>query len=71
MNYRIPAWMAWSHHMTGLLYWGGMSHWRAVKDPWLEPETYRTGSGPGQRIYNGEGSLLYPATNMSESFLRQ
>ncbi len=64
LNYRVPTWMAWRAHMTGLLYWGGMSYWK-VDDPWTEAPYY-TGSGRPQQgekgiIFNGEGSLVYPA----------
>jgi len=60
LNYRVPAWIAWRNHITGLLYWGGMSFWRQVDDPWTDPRTLDRrvdGKGP---LYNGEGSLLYP-----------
>ncbi|MBI4326511.1 MAG: DUF4091 domain-containing protein, partial [Chloroflexi bacterium] len=65
LNYRVPAWMAWRDGMKGLLYWGGMSYWKQVKDPWQEAPYY-TGSGAFQQgtkgiIFNGEGSLVYPA----------
>ena len=42
--------------MSGLLYLGGMSYWRAVEDPWTDPWTY----GRPDRVYNGEGTLVYP-----------
>jgi len=60
LNYRVPAWIAWHHHMQGLLYWGGMCHWSGVQDPWTDPKTLdrrKDGKGP---LYQGEGSLLYP-----------
>lgn len=65
LNYRVPAWMAWRDHMTGLLYWGGMSYW-GVDDPWAEAPYY-VGNGKPQQgrkgiIFNGEGSLVYPAS---------
>ena len=65
LNYRVPAWISWRYRIGGLLYWGGMSHWRGVDDPWTEPETYR-GKGSFQlgkkgKVYNGEGTLVYPA----------
>jgi hypothetical protein len=59
LHYRVPAWMAWLHHMRGLLYWGGMAHWRDVDDPWTDPATYR-GKGARRIVFNGEGTLLYP-----------
>ena len=65
LNYRVPAWMAWRDRMKGLLYWGGMSHWRETDDPWLHAPVY-TGRGVFQQgdkgiRFNGEGSLVYPA----------
>lgn len=62
LNYRVPAWIAWRYGMRGLLYWGGMSYWREVEDPWTDAWTY--GRGPqrsGKLVYNGEGTLAYPA----------
>lgn len=64
LNYRVPAWIAWRYQLTGLLYWGGMTYWNDVSDPWTEPITLnrrdrrKDGKGP---VYNGEGSLVYPA----------
>ncbi|MCX6907079.1 MAG: DUF4091 domain-containing protein [Verrucomicrobia bacterium] len=64
LNYRAPAWMAWRCHMKGLLYWG-MSYWRESDDPWVHAPFF-TGRGKLQEgkkgiIFNGEGSLVYPA----------
>jgi hypothetical protein len=60
LNYRVPAWIAWRYRMRGLLYWGGMSHWNEVDDPWTDPRTYgRKGKETGP-VYNGEGTLVYP-----------
>jgi len=65
LNYRVPAWMAWRDGMKGLLYWGGMSYWRQTPDPWTVAPFY-TGNGRPQQgkqgiVFNGEGSLVYPA----------
>ena len=65
LNYRVPAWMAWRDGMKGLLYWGGMSYWQQTEDPWTQAPCY-TGNGRPQQgkqgiIFNGEGSLVYPA----------
>ena len=62
LNYRVPAWIAWRYEISGLLYWGGMSYWRQVEDPWTDPKTLdrRTAEGRGA-VYNGEGSIVYPA----------
>jgi hypothetical protein len=65
LNYRVPAWMAWRDSMKGLLYWGGMSYWHQTDDPWTQVPFYTGNDKPqqGQRgiIFNGEGSLVYPA----------
>ncbi len=65
LNYRVPAWIAWRYRISGLLYWGGMSYWREVEDPWVEAPFYsgRGGLQTGRRgrIFWGEGSLVYPA----------
>jgi hypothetical protein len=53
-------WIAWRDRMRGLLYWGGMSYWSGVEDPWTDPKTLDrrvNGKGP---LYNGEGSIVYP-----------
>jgi hypothetical protein len=65
LNYRAPAWMSWRDGMKGLLYWGGMSYWRQSPDPWTQAPYY-SGNGQPQQgdkgiIFNGEGSLVYPA----------
>jgi hypothetical protein len=61
LNYRVPAWIAWHYRMRGLLYWGAMSHWTGVEDPWSDPKTLdRRVRGKGQ-LYNGEGTIVYPA----------
>jgi hypothetical protein len=61
LHYRVPAWMAWRYRMRGLLYWGGMAYWRQVEDPWTDPKTLdRRKSGKGL-LYNGEGTIVYPA----------
>ncbi len=65
LNYRVPAWMAWRDGMKGLLYWGGMAYWSQTDNPWTQAPIY-TGSGRPQQgekgiVFNGEGSLVYPA----------
>jgi hypothetical protein len=65
LNYRVPVWIAWRYRMTGLLYWGGMSYWAKTDDPWTQAPFY-AGNGAFQQgkkgiIFNGEGSLVYPA----------
>jgi len=65
LNYRAPAWMAWADGMEGLLYWGGMSYWRETDDPWTRVPIYSEKGAaqrdPGAPVFNGEGSLVYPA----------
>jgi len=56
LNYRVPAWISWRHRIRGLLYWGGMSYWRQAQGPWTDPWTY----GKPDRVYNGEGTIVYP-----------
>ena len=65
LNYRVPTWIAWRYRMRGLLYWGGLSYWSRVEDPWLQAPYY-AGSGAlqqGQKgiVFYGEGSLVYPS----------
>jgi hypothetical protein len=61
LNYRAPAWIAWSFGIRGLLYWGGMSFWQQVDDPWIDAATLvRDGSGGETLTYNGEGTIIYP-----------
>ena len=45
-----------------MLYWGGMSFWQQVDDPWTDPKTLdrRDQTAKGQ-LYNGEGSWCIPA----------
>lgn len=60
LNYRVPSWISWRYRIRGLLYWGGMSFWRQVEDPWTDPKTLdrrKDGRGP---LFNGEGTLVYP-----------
>lgn len=61
LHYRVPSWMAWREGMRGLLYWGGMSYWDQVDDPWTDPKTYRPGRNPKGPLFNGEGTIVYPA----------
>jgi hypothetical protein len=60
LHYRVPAWMAWRYRISGLLYWGGMSYWQGVEDPWTEPGTLDRRDRNPALLYNGEGSLVYP-----------
>ncbi len=60
LHYRVPAWIAWRYRIRGLLYWGGMSFWRQVEDPWADPKTLDRRDGRKDPLYNGEGSIVYP-----------
>jgi len=61
LNYRAWSWIGWRHRMRGILYWGGMSFWRQVDDPWSDPKTLdRRKDGKGTHVWNGEGSIVYP-----------
>jgi hypothetical protein len=60
LNYRVPAWIAWRYRIQGILYWGGMSYWRGVDDPWTDPKTLDRRDGRKDPLYNGEGTLVYP-----------
>ncbi|HIE50199.1 MAG TPA: DUF4091 domain-containing protein [Armatimonadetes bacterium] len=52
LNYRLPLWLNFRYHMTGLLYWTTV-YWGHVRDPWLDQPSFRL-------AYNGEGMLFYP-----------
>jgi hypothetical protein len=60
LNYRVPAWIAWRYRIQGILYWGGMSYWRGVDDPWTDPKTLDRRDGRKDPLFNGEGTLVYP-----------
>jgi len=60
LNYRVPAWIARRYRIRGLLYWGGMSFWRQVEDPWTDPKTLDRREGREQPLFNGEGAIVYP-----------
>jgi hypothetical protein len=53
-NYRVPLWINYRYHITGLLYYTMMTS--DLPDPWTNPrDNVNTG-------YNGEGMLYYPGT---------
>lgn len=62
LNYRVPAWIAWRYHMSGILYWGALSYWAGVEDPWTDPKTLdrRERNRSETALYQGEGTLTYP-----------
>ena len=49
-----------AYFFVGLLYWGGMSFWRQVDDPWTDPKTLDRREGREQPLFNGEGTIVYP-----------
>ena len=60
LNYRVPLWINWRCHMTGLLYWS-MVYWKGGLDMWTDAMTYLP---KGAKLgYNGEGSLFYPGAD--------
>lgn len=61
LNCRVPAWIAWRYRIRGLLYWGDMCYWKEVDDPWSDAWTYHHLKSGGGKVYNGEGTLVYPA----------
>jgi hypothetical protein len=60
LHYRAPSWIAWRYRIRGILYWGGMSYWRGVEDPWTDPKTLDRRAGRKDPLFNGEGTLVYP-----------
>jgi hypothetical protein len=60
LHYRVPAWLAWRYRIRGILYWGGMSYWRQVDDPWTDPKTLDRRKRNAKYLWNGEGALVYP-----------
>ncbi len=60
LHYRAPAWIAWRFRIRGILYWGGMSYWRQVDDPWTDPKTLDRRKRNAKYLWNGEGTLVYP-----------
>jgi len=59
LNYRVPLWMMYKTDITGLLYWN-TTHWNHTNDPWTNSLTY----DDGDYEYNGDGSLLYPGSEV-------
>jgi hypothetical protein len=43
-----------------LLYWGGLSYWDQVEDPWTDAGTLDRRKQRKELLYNGEGSIVYP-----------
>ena len=60
----MVPWITWRYGMQGILYWD-MKYWSQTADPWQNPVTYLSGflCSDGY-ILNGEGSLLYPGSEV-------
>ncbi len=62
---RAQGWFVYDSGATGLLYFN-INAWRpqvgsaSYRDPYVDPLSYRTGSGSTQLYANGDGSLVYP-----------
>jgi len=62
---RAQAWLAYDTKAAGLLYFN-INAWRPkvgspdFRDPYVDPLSYRTGTGATQLYANGDGSLVYP-----------
>ncbi|MFC2125231.1 glycoside hydrolase domain-containing protein [Bacteroidota bacterium] len=64
---RMVSWITWRYQLGGILYWTS-TFWREVKDPWIDPITWKL-SGCNDPL-SGEGSLIYPG-NMAERYTGQ
>lgn len=58
MAHRITGWLLSRHPITGLTYWDTLYAADGV-DVWTDAGTFKT---PDGAVYNGDGSLIYPAT---------
>lgn len=59
MNHRIVSWLMPRHGITGLSYWSTL-HVEPAVDVWKDAGTFH--SLTTEDVYNGDGSLIYPAT---------
>jgi len=64
---RMVSWITWRYDLGGILYWTS-TFWREVRDPWLDPVTWKL-SGCNDPL-SGEGSLIYPG-NLVERYTGQ
>ncbi len=58
MNHRVLAWVMARHGITGLTYWDTLFASPGV-DVWTDAGTFQH---PDGKVYNGDGSYIYPAT---------
>lgn len=60
----MVPWITWRYGMQGILYWD-VKFWSMTVDPWINPLTYPDGYFCSDgRVLNGEGSLLYPGSEV-------
>ena len=64
---RMVAWLTWRYRLGGILYWA-TTLWRDVRDPWLDPITWKLSHCNAPAA--GEGSLLYPG-NLAHKYSGQ
>lgn len=58
MNHRVLGWVMPRHGITGLTYWDTLFASPGV-DVWEDAGSFRH---PNGKVYNGDGSFIYPAT---------
>jgi Domain of unknown function (DUF4091) len=59
MNFRVLSWLVQRHGITGVCYWDTVSVKKGV-DVWTYADSLHTDDG--KDVFNGDGSLIYPAT---------
>jgi len=64
---RMVSWITWRYKLGGILYWT-TTFWREVKDPWIDPVTWKLSECNDP--LSGEGSLIYPG-NLVERYTGQ
>jgi len=64
---RMISWITWRYKLGGILYWT-TTFWREVKDPWIDPVTWKLSECNDP--LSGEGSLIYPG-NMAGRYTNQ
>lgn len=58
MNHRVLAWLLPRHGITGITYWDTLFASPGV-DVWTDAGSFQH---PNGKVYNGDGSFIYPAT---------
>jgi hypothetical protein len=68
INYLAFPWISYNIGLKGILYWGGACYWKGNEgdpvNPWYNPESYVL----GDNVYNGEGYLVYPSTDVGYEY---